>query len=649
VKVKEQLSDMWEMFVKDGILHPELDPIVKNSWLRSKQYKVNPFQTTGKEKLSEQDLQILLSNKKELIEISLPLINTLYSLVKGSGFLVTLCNENGYLLIVLGDKEPLENAEKIQFVKGANWSEKAMGTNAIGTAIIERNPIQIFSYQHFTSATQSWTCSASPIFDANGEIIGVLNISGPYEKVHPHTLGMIVSTVKAIEYELQLTEKTEKNGLMMSYLEETTNTLSDGIIILNEKGFIIKANKIMQQLLHIPSSEIEGKRITRVIENKDIESFLQTNQEVIDREVKLRIRKTDIHTSVLFNAKPIVRDDIVIGSLLTVKEIKKVRQLVNHFSGNQAKVTFEDIIGENEHFLQCLNEAKLAAQNDSTVLLMGESGTGKDLLAQAIHNESSRRPSPFIAINCGGIPRDLLGSELFGYVEGAFTGARRGGNAGKFELADGGTLFLDEIGEMSLEMQVLLLRVLQNREVVRIGGAKVVYVNVRIIAATNKDLKREVLKGSFRDDLYFRLNVMPIMLPGLRDRIDDIPLFIEHFSRQLAFRLHKRAPKLADGVLELLKEYDWPGNVRELHNIIERAIVKATQNELTIDLFPEEIMTRKSLQRESSLSLPKKEELKRQALKESIEKNNGNFSKAADYLGISRSTLYRQMKRYNIR
>ncbi|MGG5252474.1 sigma-54-dependent Fis family transcriptional regulator [Neobacillus sp. SM06] len=649
MKEKERLQQMWELYVKEGTLHSDLDPVIKNSWIRSKKNNVDPFQTTGTEKLSTRRLEQRLQERSKLIAISLPLMEALYSLVRGSGFLVVLCDEKGYLLKVIGDPEPLANAEKIQFVRGANWSEAAIGTNAIGTAIFERRPIQIFSYQHYAIATQSWTCSASPILDAAGKMIGVLNISGPYEKVHPHTLGMIVSTVKAIEYELQLKEKTEKNEQMMSYLEETTNTLNDGIIVLNEKGQIIKTNRILQQILQIQANDMEGENITKILASPEIAVFLATNQEIADAEVKLTVHKTGKPISVLLNAKPITRGNQLIGALLTIKEIKRVRQLVNHLSGNQAKVTFHEIIGKNEKFLSCIQEAKLAAQTDATVLLMGASGTGKDLFAQAIHNESSRREGPFIAINCGGIPRDLLGSELFGYVEGAFTGARKGGNAGKFELADGGTLFLDEIGEMSLEMQVLLLRVLQNREVARIGGSKVVPVNVRIIAATNKDLKKEVQQGNFREDLYFRLNVMPIQIPSLRERSDDIPLLVAYFSGQIAASLQKPKPKILNEVITVLKSYPWPGNVRELNNLIERAIVRSANNELSAALFPPDISESKQPFSEDTFLLSKKDERKRQDLLESIKKFNGNFSKAAAYLGVSRSTLYRQMKRYNIR
>jgi PAS domain S-box-containing protein len=640
---------MWNTFVTCEELHPDLVPVVRRSWIRSKNYGVDPLQTKGKGHLSDQALKTLLNKKRGLIEISLPLMSTLYSLVKGSGFLVILCDESGYLLKVIGDDEPLKSAEKIRFVEGASWNEEVMGTNAIGTSIHEKRSVQIFAFEHYSKANQAWTCSASPIFDSNGKIIGILNMSGPHEKVHPHTLGMVVSTVKAIENQLQLKEKNEKNEIMQSYLEETTNTLSDGIIILNEQGTVIKTNKVLRNLLRLTPKEIEGEKITNIFENKTIEGLLLKNYVVTDKEVKLRLRKNGVHETVLLNAKPIVRERNVIGSLLTVKEIQKVRQFVNHLSGNQAKVTFGDMIGENKQFLQCLQDARLAAQSETTVLIMGKSGTGKDLLAQAIHNDSMRRRKPFLAINCGGIPRDLLGSELFGYVEGSFTGARKGGNPGKFELADGGTIFLDEIGEMSLEMQVLLLRVLQNREVVRIGGSKVVPVNVRIIAATNKNLKEEVQKGNFREDLYFRLNVMPIRMPSLRERKDDIPLLVDYFSGQLSERLNKPISFIPNDVYQMFINYEWPGNIRELQNIVERAIIKSTDTTLTTNLFPEEITAITFFNERSEESLPIKEQLKKQALMDSIERFDGNFSRAAKYLGISRSTLYRQMERYNIR
>jgi transcriptional regulator with PAS, ATPase and Fis domain len=333
--------------------------------------------------------------------------------------------------------------------------------------------------------------------------------------------------------------------------------------------------------------------------------------------------------------------------MIMLKEIQKVRQFVNRLSGNQAKITFDDIIGQHPYFIQKVNEAKLAAATDSNVLILGESGTGKEMFAQAIHNESKRKNKPFIAINCAGIPRDLLGSELFGYVDGAFTGAKKGGSAGKFELADGGTLFLDEIGEMSLEMQVLLLRVIQEKEVMRIGGHKVIPVDVRIIAATNKNLRDEVKKGSFREDLFFRLNVMPITLPPLRERKEDIPLLVRHFIDKLSKKLNKPFPEIRTDFLQALIQYDWPGNIRELQNILERTLNRSTKPVLSAEDLPEEVFQMFSGQKTEEM-LVHRDDIKKQSIIQALRLFNGNITKAAKHLGISRSTFYRQMRKFNI-
>jgi sigma-54 dependent transcriptional regulator, acetoin dehydrogenase operon transcriptional activator AcoR len=558
---------------------------------------------------------------------------------------VILCNEKGQLLKSIGDLETLSMAEKIGFVEGADWSEQSMGTNAIGTSIVIDQPIQIYAEEHYSQICQSWTCSAAPIHDPKGNIIGVLNVSGPYEKVHPHTLGMVVSAVKAIEYQLELNEKTEKNIMMQRFLEATTNNMKESILIIDKEGRIIKANDQLKKILCLDQLCLEGKRIDELFTNKAIISnepvYLQ------NQELHLKVKPSGNIHHVMVDKIPIYKDKRWIGSMIMLKEIQKVRQFVNRLSGNQAKITFDDIIGQHLYFVQKVNEAKLAAATDSNVLILGESGTGKEMFAQAIHNASNRKNKPFIAINCGGIPRDLLGSELFGYEEGAFTGAKKGGSAGKFELADGGTLFLDEIGEMSLEMQVLLLRVIQEKEVMRIGGHKVIPVDVRIIAATNKNLRDEVEKGSFREDLFFRLNVMPITLPPLRERKEDIPHLVHHFIDKLCKKLNKPFPEIRLDFLQALIQYDWPGNIRELQNILERTLNRHTKTVLSAKDLPEEVF--------QMFPMPKKEEvfvhrddIKKQSLIQALRLFNGNISKAAKHLGISRSTFYRHMKKYKI-
>jgi sigma-54 dependent transcriptional regulator, acetoin dehydrogenase operon transcriptional activator AcoR len=638
---------MWKNFVMDGRDYNELDPLVKKMWGRSRKKGVNPFQNKGEIDLKR--LNESLNTNRNLVEFSIPLMEKLYNFVKGSGFLVNLCDKDGLILKVIGDRDIVKEAKMIDFVEGADWSEEALGTNAIGSCIIERKPLQIISHEHYCEMCHQWTCSASPIHNSDNKIIGVLNMSGPSEKAHPHTLGMVVSTVHAIENEIFLHEKSKHNEMMKSILEATTNTLATGMIIVNNQGEIIKVNKAFTSILNV-KEDVTGKTINEIFESDFFKEMTSSDKEVSDAELKLKLTIIGSSKDVLLSKKSIYQAGQRIGSLFTFKEIKKVRQLVNQLSGNRAKITFEDIIGQNAVFQSRINEAKLASKTTSNVLLLGESGTGKDLFAQAIHNQSDRCNKPFIVINCGAIPRELLGSELFGYVDGAFTGARKGGSSGKFELADGGTIFLDEIGEMPLDMQVVLLRVLQNKEVVRIGGQKVIPVDVRIISATNKDLKEEVKNGNFREDLFFRLNVMPIKIPSLRERKDDIPILTDSFINECIVSYSKKISTITPNYHEALIQYDWPGNIRELNNVVERSINQVTGDVLDVSLLPEEFSNHDNRTISSRTEyLPKKEEIKKQALQKAIIEHKYNYSRAAKSLGIARSTLYRQLDRYGLR
>ena len=284
--------------------------------------------------------------------------------------------------------------------------------------------------------------------------------------------------------------------------------------------------------------------------------------------------------------------------------------------------------------------------DSSNVLLLGESGTGKDVFAQAIHNSSSRKDGPYVAINCATIPRDLISSELFGYADGAFTGSRKGGSQGKFELADGGTIFLDEIGETPLELQAALLRVMEDKSITRIGGTKVTTVNVRIISATNKNLKEEVRNGRFREDLYYRSNVLTIKMVPLRKKKDDIPLFVDSFLKNIGKSMDKEIVDIDPKVLEYFINYHWPGNVRELQNVLERMINIAHTSKLTVDLLPGEIIDSLSPENEEEdvESVDRMErELILKMLRSSLTRKN-----IAKKLGISRSTLYRKLDKYEL-
>lgn len=319
---------------------------------------------------------------------------------------------------------------------------------------------------------------------------------------------------------------------------------------------------------------------------------------------------------------------------------------------------FDNIVGESTKLLEAKRVASLAATTSLNILLQGESGTGKEIFAQAIHNRSQWQNGPFVALNCGIIPRELIGSELFGYAEGAFTGAKHGGKPGKFELAAGGTLFLDEIGDMPLEQQVALLRVLEEKQLTRVGSTKVIPVNVRIICATNKNLLQQVENGTFRQDLYYRLNVISVTLPPLRNRAKDIPLL---FSRLLEKLSRDRGRKfvVSHEFVQALQQYPWPGNVRELQNAVERAVSLSETGILAVSDLPAEIPASPQAVQQPVLPLPAQPvnaadlcRQQRQSMKKAeqqhilamLAKHGGNISAAARELGITRKTLYRKLQ-----
>jgi transcriptional regulator with PAS, ATPase and Fis domain len=341
--------------------------------------------------------------------------------------------------------------------------------------------------------------------------------------------------------------------------------------------------------------------------------------------------------------------------------------MVNRISGFSATYTVDNLIGQSPQINYTKSMCIKASKSISNVLILGESGTGKELVAQSIHNASSRKNEPFIAINCGALPKGLIESELFGYEGGSFTGANKEGKPGKFELANGGTIFLDEIGDMPLDTQVSILRVLQNKEIVRIGGSKPKPIDIRVIAATNKNLAQSIQDNSFREDLYYRLNVFTINVPSLRERKRDIHILAEHFINYYNRALNKNVVKINENVLEVFNKYSWPGNIRELENIIERAINIVETDTITLKDLPFELQKLISENDKEAMSFDsidnkslsnkndsyadlsdKKMSLEKDELVRALIINNGNAIKSAQQLGISRRTLYRKLDKYNI-
>ncbi|WP_461205369.1 sigma-54-dependent Fis family transcriptional regulator [Clostridium sp. DL1XJH146] len=619
--------------------------------------------TYSRKILNDELLQLKLHANEELILAVRPFMEHLYDFVKGSNFFSILTDSEGCILSVIGDEKILGEATNIKMIPGAYMSEEHIGTNAMSLVLTEQRPIQISEKEHYISSYHRWTCSAAPIRNQEGEIVGVLNLTGYCELAHLHTLGMVIAATNAIE-ELMVTDKYSKHLFKVNnHFARVFDSISTGIITSDLNGNILNYNKTGLGMFGYTKDDFQKLKIWDLVENyDDILIKMKNNEDFIDEDVFIHSKKNKLQYNL--SVYPIyITSEIMKELTFVFLDIKRNRKLAGRVLSNQAIYTFDKVIGENKDFKKNIEYSKKIADSRSTILIMGESGTGKEVFAQSIHNASSRKDEPFIAVNCGAIPRNLIESELFGYEAGSFTGAKKGGNPGKFELADGGTIFLDEIGEMPIDMQTKLLRVIEESVITKIGGVKQIPIEVRIIAATNKDLNEEVEKGNFRKDLFYRLNVLPLYLAPLRDRKDDIPLLINYFMKRTSKKLNKKPVEITEGYLNCMINYEWPGNIRELENIVELIIntealpekfKEYTENnnfnEYTIENRIEATKVKndyKDTGYDNNFCLNLKE-VEKKHIKRVLDKYNGSVALSAKALDIGRNTLYRKIKEYDL-
>ena len=621
---------------------------IQASHERCRQFGVDPNDTRNllQNRLKPEELAVRLERNREFLEIASAQIGELYQFVADAGFAVNIADNEGYILHIIGDKPVLEELAAGNCCPGYRWTEKDVGTSVISLALAREIPVQINDDEHFCRRGHGHTCSASPVFDPDNQLVGVIAMSGDAAKVHPHTLGMVITAARAIENQLRIQKTSKELKLHNNYMRAIVDSIDSGVMTIDKNGVINNINNQGRRILQW-GAPLEGHPLTEVLgEQLNIHKLMRTGFDFIDREVFIRGPSRSIH--LICTAKPILDSAAKIqGIVLVFNEIKRIRKLLNEMAGTQARFTFEDIIGVSPAIQEAKRMAMIAAVSKSSVLLLGETGTGKELFAQAIHNHSAQRGHPFLAINCGAIPRELLESELFGYVEGSFSGALKGGRPGKFELADGGTVFLDEIGDMSTDMQVKLLRVLQTGEVCRVGDHKSITTDIRIIAATNVQLKQEVDRKNFREDLFYRLNVFPITIPPLRKRPGDIALLANHILSRCAQVAGKQGLQFTPEAGQALCDYEWTGNVRELENIVERAVNLVEGEMIGSDLLGIVAATpgKQAVNNRRGLRLA---ELEKQAISEILQEMKFNLSRASQSLGISRATLYNKIKKYNL-
>lgn len=454
-------------------------------------------------------------------------------------------------------------------------------------------------------------------------------------------------------------ELKEKIELYKTIIDITYNW----IVVVNIDGEITMINNPYCSFLGIKKEDAIGKHVTEIIPNTRMHIVAKSGKREIGDVQKIK------GNQMIADRIPIFVEGKLVGAVGTVvfKDIAELDSYVKKVTVMEkelefykdelkkalgSKYTFENIIGESDAINQAKKLAKKVSKTRSSILILGESGTGKELFAHSIHNESPRSNYPLIKINCASIPKDLLESELFGYEEGAFTGAKKGGKPGKFEMANNSTIFLDEIGELPMNMQAKLLRAIQEREIERIGGTKSTTLDVRIIAATNRDLEKMVKNGEFREDLYYRLNVIKVTIPSLRERKEDISMLAKYLLRKVSDDMGRFVTEITPKAMELLEEYDWPGNIRELENTIERAInLVDKEARIKVSHLPYYIQSLNNNNADTFYNINLKKlvsELEITEIKKAISISKGNKLHAAKMLGISRTSLYEKMQKYNM-
>ena len=620
---------------------------ILESWQRCEAMGLDPINPSKPPIIKGRELELVLEKNKTLIEASEMFVNHLYHFVRSSRFTVSLYDKDGYVLNVLQDKKYEALSASYNWVVGAKWTEDIAGNNAAGSTLYYKRPTRIFATQHYCRPYHNHTTSSAPIFSPDGELLGGIVVIGFLYGAHPHTLGMVVAETLAVENELKIKRALAKADKTDKDQKTVISSMPEAIITMDSGGYVSFMNDNAKKMLHINTPRIEGELLSNILGSTNFRllEIIRQSETVVDREVRI-FTKSGVSDYILTANSILSQDGTATGKILFINEIKRAKTLVTKMIGAKAKFHFEDIYGQNPGFLKTIGQARMIAQSNSNVLLLGKSGTGKDIFAQAIHNAGDRREGPYVAINCAAIPRDLIASELFGYMEGAFTGSRKGGNQGKFELADGGTIFLDEIAETPLELQSALLRVIEEKSVMRVGDTRMRPVNVRIISATNRNLREEIAKGAFREDLYYRLNVFSIQLMPLSERQDDIPLLVRQFVKKYESTLRKQIFRIHDDVFATFIQYSWPGNIRELQNIIERMMNMAPGNELTIDLIPREIMETKKDPLPPVIS-QSQEDHERDMIA-ALLRSRLQKKEIAEKLNMSRMTLYRKMEKYGL-
>jgi sigma-54 dependent transcriptional regulator, acetoin dehydrogenase operon transcriptional activator AcoR len=562
------------MYALDSDSHRHL---IQQSHGRSHSFGLNAYGKPDFSPLQQREIEFARDENRLLYQHASPVMETLYEQIANTHSMVLLTSSNGLILHSLGDADFLEKATRVALMPGVEWSEQSRGTNAIGTALTEGQPMVVHGRDHFLQANQFLTCSCTPIFDPYGKVMGALDVTGDERSYHQHTMALVRMSAQMIENHMFANVFPDAMRIHFHSRPEFLNTLVEGIVVFTLDGRFLSANRSAQFQLGLSVNAMQAHTFSSLF-NLPVSQFHDRLRHAAGQPVNLcmhngvsvfcqaRLKPTNAWFSGLAETRQVTEN----AAGEPPSPTPATRATTAAAAGRASLSSLHYLNTGDPQIAAVLHKLQRVQGSDIPIMILGETGTGKDILAQAIHNDSARARRPFVSINCASIPETLIESELFGYEEGAFTGAKRRGAPGKIQMAHGGTLFLDEIGDMPTQLQARLLRVLQERRVTPLGSGKEYDVDVMLICATNKNLKTLIAQGQFREDLYYRLNGLVVRLPALRERSD-----FETVANKILFNLCETGQKIqiSRAVMDLFMQYRWPGNFRQLHNLLRTAVV----------------------------------------------------------------------------
>jgi transcriptional regulator of acetoin/glycerol metabolism len=643
------LRRAWEKFVSEGRLGAR-DPVrtfVLERWRWCKESSLDPHANKAPHGLDSREIAELLRRDDFAIAGS-RVLSDFAHVVEDRGHVIVLADALGRIFYEVGDRSVMRALEPVNFCPGGLWCETAVGPNGVGTPLSTGTEGFIFGPEHFCEGWQAWVCYGSPVRDPlSGRIVGAVDVSGSASTLERSVLNFTTSLARSIERILMAVSLEKRQALVEEYLGAVRRWPNQGVIATDETGHIVHFSSDASTLCG-ERRLCAGEPVTNALPEAEV--FLQVDA----RRAEVPAQEDErICGSFRVHYIPLALQGRPIGSLFVIRPVDARAGFAKAPSSHPVAAspasspglcTFDDVHGSSAAIREAIRMANLAANSDKNVLLSGETGTGKELFAQAIHAASRRAGGPFVAVNCAAIPSELVESELFGYAPGAFTGARRDGARGRFEQANGGTIFLDEISSMPLGLQGKLLRVVESRTLTKLGGWGSVPLDVRIIAASNEDLKTLVDQGRMRRDLYYRLNVLSVHCPSLRERGDDVILLADLFLRRECGLVGRPALALTPEVERLMRAYRWPGNVRELKNLCARWAEVCPGSAVIVEDLPPEMRSEPALENAREHRKLSLREMEYNLVLQTLRECGNNVSEAARRLGVSRTTLYQKLR-----